>query len=393
MKKFLLLVLIWFLSFCQADAADFVHLTIESDPAVSRTISWRSYEDEGAVVSCTDAAGKIYCSQPKVQSYIIEGRTVWFYTARLADLMPGQYYEYRIHRPSGENLAVGHFKTASSEKPVKFLLFGDSQSIDYGVWRRTLQEAVDYHGTDADFFVNNGDLVDNGSQYAQWYQWFKNGEGILADLSIVPVVGNHETFAADYRQTHSFSMPELFTRQFALPHNGPAGLKEQVFSFDYGNVHIAVLDTQFAEERAFLPDSWQRQLNWLANDLALSDKRWKLVFMHKPVYHNRSDSDRTDSRFAELESVLQQGGADVVFTAHDHVLARTTAVNGIVYIACGRSGTKAYQTKEAKAWNDWFFNPVDEPVYMVVNIEEGGMIVEAYGWNNKQLVSWQLSGR
>jgi len=372
------------------EAAYGVHLTIEKDPSSHQTISWRNDVPEAALVEYEDEAGKIYFCLPEEKSYIIEDETIYFYTARLENLPAGAFYQYRIKRDN-EILADGSFRTANNGSKVKFLLFGDSQSTDYAVWGETLEQAMRYHGKAADFIVNVGDLVDNGSLYGEWRRWFSSGAGILENVRLVPVVGNHETFAAEYAITHGFCMPRLFTEQFALPQNGPEGLKEQAYSFDYNDLHVAVLDTQFREERAFVADAWEKQLAWLERDLMESRKKWKLVFMHKPPYHNRSDIAPPDAALTRLDDILQRGGARAVFTGHDHVLARTTTKSGLVYMAAGRSGTKTSPRCTMREWNEWFFNPLVEPVYLVVTLDEERLNVEVYGRENRCLAVWQLA--
>lgn len=141
-----------------------------------------------------------------------------------------------------------------------------------------------------------GDLVDNGQQYTQWKSWFAAIAGYSNQIPIVPVVGNHETYTPI--PENKFSLPIYFTQQFKVEQNGPEGLKGQVYSFDYGNAHFVILDSQLGEERRFLPDSLERQQAWLAKDLAATNKLWKFVFIHRPAYHNRQAESLPDPKTA-----------------------------------------------------------------------------------------------
>lgn len=390
MKKIILLAIMAFFILERgafAANAEFVNLTMAENPAHSQTISWRSGEKNNSFVEYKDESGKIYACYPAVKYIIIDEKGLYIYTAQLNNLNAGESYEYQI-KADGEVLAEGSFKTADGSGYVKFAVFGDSQSIDYSVWRDTLLAAVS-HNENLNFIVNNGDLVDNGNTYSEWQRWFKGGDGIFSNLNIVPVVGNHETFAKDYAKTFSFTMPTAFTEQFALPQNGPQGLKEQAYSFDYNNLHIIVLDSQFVEESAFLKDALPRQLEWLKEDLANSDKPWKIAFIHKPLYHNRADIQGTDSRLQKIADELKKGGAAAVFTAHDHVLA-TSKKDNMVYMATGRSGTKTSPNKTAREWNDWYFNPLNEPVYTIVSIEKNSLTAKIYGRSGSLLYEWEL---
>ena len=90
----------------------------------------------------------------------------------------------------------------------KFLVFGDSQSSQYSVWQTTLHKAYQAN-KEAAFFINVGDLVDVGQDYAQWKAWFDAAQGVIDTIPAMPVAGNHEAYTPERR----FSMPILFTAQ------------------------------------------------------------------------------------------------------------------------------------------------------------------------------------
>lgn len=106
------------------------------------------------------------------------------HTATLTGLKPGTAYEYRVGNV--KNLSrIYTFTTADKYKyaPFKFLIFGDSQSGDssnpeYGPWATTLQNAFKAN-SDAKFFVNVGDLVEQGQSYAHWNNWFSAAKGVI----------------------------------------------------------------------------------------------------------------------------------------------------------------------------------------------------------------------
>mgnify|MGYP002229734706 FL=1 len=63
---------------------------------------------------------------------------------------------------------------------------------------------------------------------------------------------------------------------FKLPTNGNDKYQNQYYSFDYGDVHFTVINTQDDEMAEFEPDLLNEQIKWLENDLATTDKKWKL---------------------------------------------------------------------------------------------------------------------
>lgn len=53
-------------------------------------------------------------------------------------------------------------------------------------------------------------------------------------------IGNHDF---DYKRSH-----EYWQDAFIMPDNGPVDYKESVYSFDYGNSHFVVLNSEKPEE-------------------------------------------------------------------------------------------------------------------------------------------------
>lgn len=383
----------------QSGAIGAVTLTWVEDARTTQTITWRSGLDspdiylEYSEADTPDAEiSSVRTAKADTSLFATDQGSIRINTATVRGLKPGTRYVYRIG--DGKNwVKDGMFTTEKAEEGFKFLLFGDSQSIDYNVWKTTFENACRNH-LDARFFVNVGDLVDNGQSDTQWQAWHRSVAAYANRLPVVPVVGNHETYTPD----GTFSMPRFFTEQFSLPQNGPEGLKEQVYSFDYGDVHIVVLDSQFGEERRFLPDSLERQKAWLAADLAETDKFWKIVFTHRPLYHNRMNEAYPDGNMAQFASVFEQYGVDAVFSGHDHVNARTpklragvSSPQGIVYATVGRSGTKTYQTVGPKSWNEQFANPLNQPTYNVVSVMGNVFYVQVFKLDGSLLDEWSLT--
>ena len=51
----------------------------------------------------------------------------------------------------------------------------------------------------SDFFINMGDLVDNGYDLVQWNGWFDGVEPMVNNIPVAPVQGNHETYTTDWQ--------------------------------------------------------------------------------------------------------------------------------------------------------------------------------------------------
>ena len=401
-KRIFFLSTVLLLLLCAAAAAAApvraLTLTWAEDPRTTQTICWQTdadgrvwhvqYEEADAPDS-KRAPGRTV--RAETAPFTTEARANAFHSATLRNLKPATRYTYRLG--DGQTWQTGGvFQTAPAESaPFKFLLFSDSQSYDYAVWKKTF-DAARASNPDARFYANLGDLVDNGQSQKEWDGYFSAVAAGANSLPLVPVVGNHET----YTPARVFSLPLYFTQQLRLPANGPDGLKGQVYSLEYGDVHIAVLDSQFGEERAFLPDSLERQKTWLAANLAATDKPWKLVFLHRPPYHSRLAEAQLDAA-AQFVPLFDAYAVDAVFSGHDHVCARTPKLRGglpdaqgTVYAAIGRAGTKTYSTVGRKPWHVQFYNPLDQPVYAVVQVTKQTLSVQVFKQDGSRVDAWTL---
>jgi len=365
---------------------DHVTLTWAENPADSMTITWRTDTtvQEGFIQyqkgnKLSDKGNLIKAQYSVFTSNL--GITHIF-TGTLKPLLSNAKYTYRVGNSANWSQA-NTFKTAKKNaSQVKLLIFGDSQSPDntprpYGMWQDTLNKSLKAN-PDAEFFINLGDLSDVGQRETHWNAWFKASEGVIDRVPMMPVQGNHETYGDP-----SNHKPVYYVSQFTLPENGPAGLKEQAYSYDIGPVHFIVLDSQSDEEGNILP----AQVEWLEKDLAASKAPWKIAFFHKPPYENHILRTNPDVKKAFCP-LFDKYHVDLVFNGHDHALAHTYPINGgkimekpsqgTVYYIVGRSGTKAYKDLVKKDWNTFFYNPLDQPVYLVLKSDKNKVTVKSY---------------
>ncbi|MDU4959348.1 MAG: metallophosphoesterase family protein [Sporomusaceae bacterium] len=369
-----------------------ISLTWTEDSLDTLTVTWQTTAAAAGQVRFgprAAGAGAVRTVAAQMQPVHTNQGVRYVHSAVLRGLQPDTDYRYQV--AAGAVWSRSYRFTAAGQQAFAFLVFGDSQSVNYAVWRDTLQQAR-LANPGAAFMTVVGDLVDVGGDYGQWQDWFGAGEGVLESLPVMPLPGNHESYTPE----RVFSRPQLFTSLFSLPQNGPAGMQEQAYSFDYGDVHFVMLDTQAGEQREFLPDLLQRQTAWLETDLAGSGAKWKIVFMHRPPYDNKSFRDNIAVRQA-FTPLFDQYGVDLVFSGHDHVYARshplldgTAAARGPVYIATGRSGSKVYANTAANPLNAVFYNPQDEPNYLTVTVGSDSIRVVAVKQSGAVLDSWTL---
>jgi hypothetical protein len=204
---------------------------------------------------------------------------------------------------------------------------------------------------------------------------------VIDAIPEMPALGNHEFYGA--KDTKELR-PVYRIAQFALPQNGPEGLKGRVYSYDYGPVHFVVLDSQQEEQKE--PDILKIQQAWLDADLAAGKARWKIVFFHKPPYGNLAKRPN-DAVKAAFCPILEKHNVDFVFNGHDHVVARTCPIKddicvekpgqGVIYYVVGHSGGKTYPNLAKTPWDRFFYDPQDQPNYLVVELTGDKITIRA----------------
>ena len=370
---------------------DHLTLTWREDPLTTQTITWRTDDSvpSGKVqYKETKAKGpEWFTPSIEAKEFQTDLGNVHLFTTTLKGLKPGTHYAYRV----GDGMTWSPWRAFHTEgakaNSFKFLVFGDSQSgipndPDYRPWQKTVQKAFAAN-RDAQFIMNVGDLVENGQSYDHWNNWFESAKGVVDTIPEMAVQGNHETYLPNFYKSVK---PTFYTAQFSLPQNGPEGLKNQVYSFDYGPVHFVVLDSQEEEEAPISGDILENQKQWLENDLSKTKKTWKIVLFHKTPYYIKASRTNEILKTAFVP-LLDRYHVDVVFNGHDHGVARTFIMNqdefvtrpsqGTVYYVTGRSGNKAYPDLSAKVWNAFFFDPQDQPNYLVVQVNAHKLTMKA----------------
>ena len=329
---------------------------------------------------------------------------------KLTDLEPGTRYCYRIgDAERGWWSDVGVLETADNSREVSFLHVTDTQaqnSRQFDVWANLLRVAKDT--VDFDFLLSTGDQVDMGSNMRLWTFFANNASDTLMSTPFMPTAGNHESMSGS-----EFALDE----NFALPSAPEQDRTEGVYySFDYNNVHIAVLNANnLGEDDTFNAE----QIEWLKEDMNASDAEWKFVATHKAVYSNGShyDDDDVIAMREQLSKLMPELDIDMVFQGHDHVYLRTDAMvnnkvvepeetditfegrdytakidpQGTIYTITGCAGVKYYLPKD-NALTDELFPRAEAivtcelPTFASIQIKGDTLYFDAYNVDGDEAV-------
>jgi len=256
------------------------------------------------------------------------------------------------------------FKTAAGADVTKFdfLAITDPQGSIQATYDAAYKALSAIKGSNKfgnyEFILNAGDMVDNGKNYRQWGFALDTMVEFYANTSMFQAAGNHENGSDAFRKYYSYDVPEQDIT------NGV------YFSFDYGNAHFIILNTNDYTNG----ELGTEQTAWLINDLKNNDKEWTIVTLHKSLYSNGSHAyDKEVVKMREqLGKIFAEYGVDVVLMGHDHTYTSTTFVDangntksiakdangyvingaGVLYMTLGTLGDKFYRYQDNEAIKD-----------------------------------------
>jgi len=262
------------------------------------------------------------------------------------------YYAVSVDGASQE----GSFNTAppNGTASLTFYSYGDTRSDPaehetYQMERnkiaaqivRSVEENPIGHQT---ILVHTGDYVARGLTEKFWddeyfNRSFQDSMDMMAQLPILGAIGNHETYAEGASGEDREHAGDLFRKYWPNPLF--AANECFYYSFDYGPVHFVALDQYKCDY-----DNGSEQYTWAREDLAATQKRWKIVFFHAPGWTAAepagsaeiNESSGQERIMAEQYTPLfSREGVQLVLQGHRHFYARSY-VNGTVYLTLGGGG-------------------------------------------------------
>ena len=317
------------------------------------TLAWQTPDlDHVWSVQLRNAGQTEWRSAEDIKFHPIAVRTIApfrAYTAELTNLEPGGAFSYRVLEDGKEVFASTGQARRAENQFYKFVVFGDCAA---GTPQQLLVARQAY-AAKPDFVFIPGDIVYSRgriSEYATKYWPAYNADApsesgvpfvrstlfIAApgnhDIATTDVTGNPDGLAYFYNWRQPLNGPKLPMENPSTPvlkgdaadkaaflkAAGPAYPQAANFSFDYGNAHWTVLDSNKNVDWS------QPELRkWLEKDLESASKAtWRFVAYHHPGF-NSSKTHFGDQWMRLLAPVFEKYKVDIVWSGHVHNYQRS----------------------------------------------------------------------
>lgn len=347
--------MLFFALFLRGHSQDFIakpYLQIGRQPSpTTLELLWQTPDapdapGDWAVELKTTPAGKwIKTEAPQFVSAATDSaRARRVYHVLLSGLIPGGTFTYRVLR-SGKSVFTADGKAPkTADQPFRFVVNGDIGAATPDAKLLAKQSFLSH----PDLIVIPGDIIyENGrvSEYDEKFWPIYNadqtsdaGAPLMRSIPYIGVPGNHDV---DNRNLDQFPDGLAYFYFWRQPLNGPAGKEGGAFvpvmtattahrnaflaaagdaypnavnySFDYGNAHWTVVDS---DPYVDWTDSALRA--WVAADLqAAQHATWRFVVFHHPGFSSALEH-LEQQQMRLLSPVLEAGQVDVVFSGHVH---------------------------------------------------------------------------
>ncbi len=249
---------------------------------------------------------------------------------KINGLKPGLTYTYevicgdgQIRTPAGDQ----SFQIRTVCRPGEsftFAVYGDTRPSENKTTRyhqEVINQAILHEPL---FALVLGDMVDDGSKSALWYEFFNVESKLLRRCAIYPVLG--DTDYENGKGIYSQFFPELSRGYYKFEWGGV-----QFFAMKALGTRGDISSSEF--------DAESPQIKWLESELSKEEAQkapFRVVFLHDPVFISRGRSSEVLRRV--WAPLFQKYKVDVVFASW-HLYERSTNEQ-VTYIISGGAGAE-----------------------------------------------------
>ncbi len=240
---------------------------------------------------------------------------VQLHRVRLEGLEPNTAYCYRIEVDGKDISGPLLFHTAASKEskePVKILVLGD-----YGVgigFSTLVYNQIKPYMADIDLWLTVGDNAYSNGTALEWHNnHFTFYRDLLRRVPYYPAPGNHD-YGSPLGLQPMLDSIDLPKQAYRAEDNG------RYYAFDWGPVHVSVLDSQLAIDQVTPDTPDDDMVDWYVDDLAANqDRPWRIASWHHPLYNTEPGRSPKASMKQYLQPVVEAGNTQLALSGHSHV--------------------------------------------------------------------------
>ena len=364
-------------------------------------------------VRVTPASKWARADSPSFERVVVRGvepHRVW--SAGMKGLSPGTEFDYQVTL-AGKRLFEARARARKSAgQQHRFAVFGDcgqnspeQKAIAFQTWK-----------AEPDFVFITGDIVYSRGRIPEYREKHfpvysaeppspSAGAPLLQSTLFIGAPGNHDIATVDLEEYPDTQAYFFYWRQ---PLNGPASFRPAAhtgpepdvqallaaagsryprmanFSFDYGDAHWTVIDSN-----PYVDWNSSDLQQWLSEDLKnAANAKWRFVGFHHPGF-NSSKAHFNEQQTRVLAPLFEQHDVDIVFSGHVHNYQRsfpmkfvpapgldgkipargvvngswtldkafgtatTTKPDGVIYIVTGAGGARLYNPEQQDDRASW----------------------------------------
>lgn len=283
--------------------------------------------------------------------------------SNLVNLESGKRFEYRLLKNGQPVFQSDAIAPKSAGQPYRFVAFGDvgaGTPEQKKMAERAWLSKPDMVVVPGDIVYEYGLITEYDKNFWPTYnadQHSVTGVPLMRQVPMFTVPGNHDI---DNRDLNRFPDGLAYFFFWEQPLNGPVGIeggpivpkllanetnrrqfldaagdaypRMANYSFDYGNTHWTVLDSN-----PYVDWTNKELQDWVAKDLAHSkNATWHIVTFHHPGF-NSSNEHLEQQQMRLLAPIFEAGKVDLVLNGHLHNYQRTYPMT--FKSSKGRNGT------------------------------------------------------
>ena len=249
---------------------------------------------------------------------------------------------------------------------IKFAVIGDSGTggrEQYQVGKLLSDARARFR---YDFVTMMGDNMYGGQGPSDFVKKFETPYKPILDANVnfYATLGNHDDPA----------------QRFYKPFNMDG---KRYYAFRKGDAEFFVLDSTYMAPI---------QVSWLKDALSKSDAKWKIPYMHHPMYSSGEKHGSEEDLRTLVEPLFLDNGVDVVFAGHEHFYERLKPQKGIYYITEGgsaklrRGNIRTGSAMTAKGFDT-------DNSFMLIEIVKDQLFFETISRSNQVIDSGSFSRR